>query len=277
MRLHPILETGTHARPCRGIAVPVLLLLAGCSTDLGGLDETVPVTQAPLPSAVQPYPRIEAALQCIRQTGVLRGRTFVVGAFADSTGKLNAVSPGSTGNFIPQGGSASYITDALTKAGARVVSTYFGPPTEQTPAQYAINGIFNSLDFGSPFSADVRINGIGPTAATGWAQLSLTIQLDEVNTRLNRQMSMIQRPVRYAQLGVGAGKTFDSTLVTGNIVMQNQERLQFEALNGPIALGVADVVMKEYSRARRQCGHLVADLLTTGTPAPAPPPLQVRG
>ena len=90
-------------------------------------------------------------------------------------------------------------------------------------------------------------------------------------------MSMIQRPVRYAQLGVGAGKTFDSTLVTGNIVMQNQERLQFEALNGPIALGVADVVMKEFSRARRQCGHLVADLLTTGAPPPAPPPLQVRG
>ena len=100
-------------------------------------------------------------------------------------------------------------------------------------------------------------------------------------TRLNRQMSMIQRPVRYAQLGVGVGKTFDSTLVTGNIVVQNQERLQFEALNGPIALGVADVVMKEFSRARRECGGIVADLLTTAAlapaPAPAPSPLYVRG
>lgn len=278
-RLYPIKGAEMLAPLCRVVAVAASLLFAGCGTDLASLDETVPVTQAPLPSAVQPYPRIENALACIRQTGVLRGRTFVVGAFADSTGKLNAVSPGSTGNFIPQGGSASYITDALTKAGGRVVSTYFGPPSEQIPSQYAINGIFNSLDFGSPFSADVRVNGIGPTAATGWAQLSLTIQLDEVNTRLNRQMSMIQRPVRYAQLGVGSGKTFDSTLVTGNIVMQNQERLQFEALNGPIALGVADVVMKEFSRARRQCGHLVADLLTTGSSAPPPaaPPLQVRG
>ena len=198
-----------------------------------------------------------------------------------TTGKLNAVAPGSTGNFIPQGGSASYITDALRKAGARVVSTYFGPPAEQVQAQYAINGIFNSLDFGSPFAADVRVNGIGPTASTGWAQLSLTIQLDEVATRLNRQMSMIQRPVRYAQLGVGVGKTFDSTLVTGNIVLQNQERLQFEALNGPIALGVVDVVMKEFSRARRECGGIVADLLTTAAlvpaPAPVPSPLHVRG
>jgi hypothetical protein len=272
-------KTDRGASTRRGLPVAALLLMTGCGTDLANLDETVPVTQSPLPSAVQPYPRIDGALACIRQTGALRGRTFVVGAFADSTGKLNAVAPGSTGNFIPQGGSASYITDALTKAGARVVSTYFGQPTEEVPAQYAINGIFNSLDFGSPMSADVRINGIGPTAATGWAQLSLTIQLDEVKTRLNRQMSMIQRPVRYAQLGVGAGKTFDSTLVTGNIVFQNQERLQFEALNGPIALGVVDVVMKEFPRARRQCGGLVADLLTTRAqaPEPPPPPLQVRG
>jgi len=259
------------------IAPLALLMLSGCAvTDLGGPDEKgfVPVTQAPLPSVVQPSPRIEQALLCIRDTGVLRGRTFVVGAFADSTGKLNAVAPGSTGNFIPQGGSASYITDALTKAGARVVSTYFGQPAEKVPAQYAINGIFNSLDFGSPFSADVRVNGIGPTAATGWAQLSLTIQLDEVSTRLNRQMSMIQRPVRYAQLGVGAGKTFNTDLVTGNIVIQNQERLQFEALNGPIALGVADVVMKEFPRARSRCGGIVTDLLTVSD---APPVLESRG
>ena len=67
--------------------------------------------------------------------------------------------------------------------------------------------------------------------------------------------------------------------MTGNIVLQNQERLQFEALNGPIALGVVDVVMKEFSRARRECGGIVADLLTTAAlaPAPTPPPLHVRG
>lgn len=230
----------------------------------------VPVTTASLPSTVQPYGRIEEVLACIRDTRVLRGRTFVVGAFADSTGKINAVAPGSTGNFLPQGGSASYITDALKKAGATVVSTYFGVPQEKIPAQYAINGIFNSLDFGSPLAADIRFGGIGPTGAVGWAQLSLTIQLDEVSTRVNRQISMIQRPVRYAQVGVGVGRTFDRLLVTGNVVVQNQERLQFEALNGPIALGVADVVMKEYPRAYWACGGMVADLLRSSTSDPMP-------
>lgn len=256
----------------RAAVIAAALMLGGCAqgfvwnsseTDLGGPDRKirVPVTKASMPSSVQPYPRIEATLACIRQTGVLRGKTFVVGPFADSTGKINAVAQGATGNFVPQGGSASYVTDALTKAGGQVVSTYFGAPTKAVPAQYAVNGIFNSLDFGTSAQADVRVGGIGPTMELGWAQLSLSIQLDEVATRVNRQMSMIQRPVRYTQLGASVGKTFGNTLVTGSGNLQNQERLQLEALNGPIALGIADVVMKEYPRARAACLTNIADLL----------------
>lgn len=259
------------------------IVLAGCGkgavwntsdSDLGGPDRTVrlPVTKSSMPSSVQPYPRIEATLKCIRNTGVLRGKTFVVGPFADSTGKINSVAIGSTGNFIPQGGSASYITDALTKAGANVVSTYFGVPNKAVPAQYAVNGIFNSLDFGTVAQADVRVSGIGPTLELGWAQLSLTIQLDEVATRLNRQISMIQRPVRYTQIGATSGTTFGSTLVTGAASLQNQERLQLEALNGPIALGIADVVMKEFPQAGSQCIGNIADLLIGEDHIAASPP-----
>jgi len=248
------------------------LALGGCTqssfwntseTDLGGPDQKMrlPVTKAAMPSSVQPYPRIEGTLQCIRRTGVLHGKTFVVGPFADSTGKINSVAVGSTGNFIPQGGSASYVTDALTKAGGKVVSTYFGAPTRAVPAQYAINGIFNSLDFGTLSQTDLRAAGVGPTVELGWAQLSLSIQLDEVATRVNRQMSMVQRPVRYTQIGATAGTTLGSTLITGAVNLQNQERLQLEALNGPIALGVADVIMKEYPRAAKACMENIADLL----------------
>jgi hypothetical protein len=262
-----------------GMAVSALTLglgalsLGGCSSkswnqtgdDFGGPDRKgfVPVTKAHMPAVVQPYPRIEEALQCIRHSGVLKGRTFVVGPFADSTGKINAVAPGSTGNFLPQGGSAAYITDAIRKAGGGVVSTYFGSPTRAVPAHYAINGIFNTLDFGNPVQADVRIGGVGPTAGLGWAQLSLSIQLDEVGSRLNRQMSMIQRPVRYSQIGVGAGRDLGGNLVSGNVALQNQERLQLESLNGPIGLGVVDVIFKEFHHAKEECGRIVADLLST--------------
>ncbi|MEM7776507.1 MAG: hypothetical protein AAF732_12930 [Pseudomonadota bacterium] len=243
------------------------LALTGCRSlsHLDPVSSTVPVSNAALPTAVQPYPRIEGVLHCIRESGVVRRKRFVVGSFADSTGKINAVAQGATGNFVPQGGSAAYITDALNKMGATAISTYFGRPSRMLRADYAINGIFNSLDFGAPAEADVRIAGIGPTLDKGFAQLTLSIQLDRASTRVNRQMSMIQRPVRYQQIGVGSGRVFGHTLVTGNLVARNQERLQFEALNGPIALGVADVIMKEFPRAAKKCRKKVADLLNTSS------------
>lgn len=243
---------------------PVLVGVASCTLPRSGeVDRpaAVPVTQAPLPTKVQTYTRIENTLACIKKTGVLKNKTFVVGSFADSTGKINAVASGATGNFLPQGGSAAYVTDSLSKAGATVVSTYFGAPAKAVPTDYAVNGIFNSLDFSLPVKSDIRVAGVGPTVGIGWAQLSLSIQLDRSATRVNRQMSMIQRPVRYTQIGAGVGRTFGNTLASGNIAFQSQERLQLEALNGPIALGVADVVMKEFPRAAASCRGMVGDLL----------------
>lgn len=168
---------------------------------------------------------------------------------------------GATGNYLPQGGSAAFVTDALRRAGAQVVSTYFGPPTRPVNAQYAVNGIFNSLDFGRPVSVDARVRGVGPIITSGWAQLSLTIQLDRADTRLNRQISIIQRPVRYQSFGIGVARTVGTSLVTGEAEFQSQERLQLEALNGPIALGVADVLMREYPELRKSCGEPVKAVL----------------
>lgn len=219
------------------------------------------VGDAELPSVVQRLALVDDVLLCIADTHVLEDVVFLIGSFADSTGKINATAQGGTGNFLPQGGSASYLTDAIRRAGGQAVSTYFGTPSQPVAAQYALNGIFNSLDFGRRADIDVRAGGVGPVIATGWAQLSLTIQLDEASTRLNRQLSMIQRPIRYQQYGFGLGRDFNGTLVTGAGGVQGQERLQLEALNGPIALGVAAVLMEEFPRAESECGHLIAPLL----------------
>jgi hypothetical protein len=241
-----------------------ILALAGCAdpviVDENGRSD-VRVSRAAPPSALVRYPQADAVLSCIRETGRLNQTTFSVGSFADSTGKINSVAVGATGNFLPQGGSAAFITDALRRSGARVVSTYFGPPARAVQADYAVNGIFNSLDFGRPSSVDARVSGIGPVISTGWAQLSVTIQLDQADTRLSRQMSIIQRPVRYQQFGVGVSRTFGNTLATGFADFQSQERLQLEALNGPIALGVADVLMREFPELRSRCGAALQDVL----------------
>ena len=249
----------------RALALITTLAMTGCAqTRNADLGATAGST-AEAPRAVQQMPRIESTLACIRDSGALKETVFVVGPFADSTGKINSVAAGATGAYVPQGGSAAYITDALARAGARVVSTYFGPPTKPTEARYVINGIFNSLDFAMPNQADLRVAGIGPIVNQGWAQLSLTIQLDHALTRINHQISMIQRPVRYSQVGAGIGHNFGGTLVTGSLASQVQERLQFEALNGPIALGVIDVITREFQQARQACRSGVEDLLSGGT------------
>lgn len=245
------------------VALLLLTMTSGCvatTVDEYGLEQPI-VTKSALPSAVRPYPEIEETLACIKGTGALEGRRFRVGAFADSTGKVNAVADGATGNFLPQGGSSAYITDAIRRAGGQVITGYFGDPEEQIPADYAVNGIFNSLDFGRPVDADLRISGIGPIIVSGWAQVSLAIQLDDDKTRLNHQLSLVQRPVKFQQLGVGVGRDFDGTLVTGTASFSSQQRLQLEALNGPIALGVADVLINEFPDARAQCGNAVDRLM----------------
>lgn len=232
----------------------------------------VNVSSAPSPSVLQPNQVVEPVLSCIASTHALDKTIFMVGAFADSTGKINASAAGATGNFLPQGGSAAFITDALRRAGGQVVSTYFGPPSVKVRAKYAINGIFNSLDFGNNANIDFRAAGIGPTVATGWAELSLTVQLDDARTRLNQQIAQIVRPVRFQQFGFGIGHAFGSTLITGGATFSSQERLQLESLNGPIALGVADVIMKQFPDTR-MCGGPIRNLLrqpyTMGTMQPS--------
>lgn len=243
-----------------------LILLSGCAGPLLNGEpqrRDINVTTASLPTVVRSDQRTDKVLACIKTNKFLSGVTFVVGPFADSTGKVNAVASGSTGNFLPQGGSSAYITDAIRKAGGTVVSTYFGQPRKAVASQYSINGIFNSLDFGSNYNLDMRVGGVGPISKNGWAQLSLTIQLDEIATNVNRQISMVQRPVRYSKIGAGISRTIGNNLVTGETYFENQERLQFEALNGPIALGVASVVLKEFPDAKHACGGLIADLVNT--------------
>lgn len=231
-----------------GLALTGLVACSPVAPRASGQDPNVDVSQAAMPTILKPYAKIENLLYCIRRTNRLKNVVFSVGPFADSTGKINSTAAGATGNFLPQGGSSSYITDALRQAGAQVVSTYFGQPKRAVHVDYAINGIFNSLDFGQSTNVDLQIAGVGPILLRGWAQLTLTIQLDDAATRINRQIAMIQRPVRYQQSGLSVGRTFGNTLVTGTAIHEDQQRLQLEALNGPIALGVADVLMKQFPK-----------------------------
>ena len=243
----------------RWIAIAVLAGVPACaSTDM--IDQQpMPYTASPAASAKQVSlsPAIDQGLSCIKSTGVLRRVVFGVGPWVDSTGKINAVAQGATGAFLPQAGTASFVTHAIKKAGGQVLVQYFGPAEVKRRARYAVNGIFNSLDFGTHLDADVRVAGVGPTALTGWAQLTLTVQLDSASTRMNRQTAVLTRAVRYTKMGVTAGKIWGDVLVTGGVKFHDQQRLQFESINGPIAMGVIEVIAREFPSVRHCRNGLV--------------------
>ncbi len=94
-----------------------------------------------------PSNAIDAVLRCMNQSGVLRSKVFAVGPWVDSTGKINAVANGATGAFLPQAGTATFVTETIKRAGGQVLVTYFGPAPSKVSADYVVNGIFNSLDF----------------------------------------------------------------------------------------------------------------------------------
>ena len=235
-----------------GVSGLVLLVgLSACSSTAPMNSGAMPYTATPAASAkeVELSPHIEKALACIKDSRALRKVIFGVGPWVDSTGKINAVAQGATGAFLPQSGTASFVTDAIKRAGGQVLVQYFGPAEVKVRARYAINGIFNSLDFGTHLDADVRVAGVGPSALSGWAQLTMTMQLDAALTRLNRQTAVITRAVRYTRMGVSAGRVWGGTLVTGRVQLHDQQRLQFEAINGPIAIGVIEVITREFRKA----------------------------
>ena len=241
----------------------VTLSLVAFGALSGGCAATGPMgletgSLADKPRRVEPDAAITTALQCIRATGVLRHVVIGVGPWVDSTGKGNSVANGATGAFLPQAGTASFVTDTLRQMGASPLVMYFGAAERKVPARFVINGIFNSLDFGSVVDADLRVAGVGPTAQTGWAQLTLTIQMDAAATRLNKQTAVLVRSVRYSQFGASVGAVWGRDLVSGGVQVHDQQKLQFEAVNGPIATGVIDVVTREYPQLSKCRGALLA-------------------
>ncbi|PIZ31368.1 MAG: hypothetical protein COY40_02300 [Alphaproteobacteria bacterium CG_4_10_14_0_8_um_filter_53_9] len=250
-------------------------VLAGCASQAQTFSPSArgpSVTRAEMPSKVEGYAEVKSVLACIRNSGALKNTTIAIGVFTDSTDKGNASAPGSTGGYLPKGGSSIVLAQALKETGAKVVDLYensteanarqmLGAKPAKVNIDFMMNGIFTSLDFGSTLNADVRVAGLGPTATTGYAQLTLGTQLVQQGTKVIKQISIVERTVRFTSIGAGTGKVFGNTLVTGNASVTNQERLQFEALNGPIALAAADALVNEFPTAKQACGDQVAALL----------------
>jgi outer membrane lipoprotein SlyB len=80
------------------------------------------------PESVRPSTGIEKTLRCIRETGRLRKVIFAIGPWVDSTGKSNA---SAVGAFLPQAGTATFVTDTIRRTGGKALVKYFGAAQHQ--------------------------------------------------------------------------------------------------------------------------------------------------
>src|SRR5665213_1317185 len=113
------------ARVVKSRAVAFMLVagvLGGCSS--AGWDSYNLATKAIPPRASSASPQIVSALACIRDSGALRNTRVAVAIHADGTGKYNHIADGATGNYLPQGTTAVYASEAVLLAGGRAYNYY---------------------------------------------------------------------------------------------------------------------------------------------------------
>jgi hypothetical protein len=275
-------------------------VLGGCS--FGWWDSYNNVSRALPPRASAPSAPIVAALSCIKDSGALRNTKIAVAIHADGTGKYNHIADGATGNYLPQGTTATYASDAVLMAGARAYNYYelnteramraFAGADEQkllsdkqdaTLPNYILSTSFTALDFIGGPDIDVQIAGIGPYWTGRGASVEAVAEIYQPGNRAILKMSSIQRYVAFRQGGVTVNKFFGSgsgTLVTGGALYSDQQRLQ-EATRDVVALSVADVLSR-FRHVPTDCRVMVEALLAGAPEAQTVPQrpevaIQTRG
>jgi hypothetical protein len=270
-------------------------LLAGCSTS--GFDSYNRTTEAVPPRASGPAPQIMAVLSCIRDSGALRNRRIAVAIHADGTGKYNHIGEGSTGNYLPQGTTAVYASEAVLAAGGqafnyyelnteRAMRAFAGADEQQLLASkqdavlpnYVLSTSFTALDFMGGPDVDLQVAGIGPSLTGRGASLEAVAELYQPGSRKILKTSSVQRYIAFVQAGMTVAKYFGSTsptLVTGSVLYADQQRLQ-EGTRDAVALSVADV-LSQFPRVPETCRGEVENLLSgKGWDDPVPSPVVVE-
>ena len=251
------------------VGVIVSVAVAGCSE----YDHYSKVSIAVPPRTSGPAEPIQAALACIRASGALRGTRIAVAIHADGTGKSNHAAEGSTGNFLPQGTSAVWASEAVLLAGGQAYNYYelnteramraFGNEAtlkalaamqEDALADYVVSTSFTALDFVGGFDMDVRVDGMGPRMVKRGVAIEGAAEVYEPGSRKTLYMSSIRRRVRFKEVAFGLSRFFgggQGILVTGGVAHSDQQRLQ-EATRDVIALAVADVLSR-FPRVPASC------------------------
>lgn len=252
-----------------------LVLMSGCA------NRGVVVSDPPPPEASGPSQPIVEALSCIADSKALAKTRFAIAVHSDGTGKTNYVSEGSTGAFLPQGTTASYVSESVLLAGGLPQNYYelntemairkFGTnemnlalATMQTkaPPDYVLSTSFTALDFLGGPTMDVHYDGMGPEYAARGASLEMMAEIYRPGDRTIVAMSSMNRRIYYQEAGFTINKFFSSMLVTGGVTYSDQQRLQ-EGTRDTVALSIADILSR-FDKVPAECRNKVVDIMKSG-------------
>ncbi len=263
--------------------------LVGCTASGKGSskDPNVPVTTPYLPTMSSMAAPIADALACVKQSRALDRINVGVAIHADGTGKQNSTADGATGDFLPQGTTAVYASQAVMMAGANAYNYYelnteramrtfasadggqklLTEKEDKSLPQYILSTSFTALDFVGGPEFDIRVAGVGPHFLTRGAVVEATAEIYRPGTRAIQEISAVHRLVKYREIGAGVGTYIRNNLVTGGIVFSDQQRLQ-EATRDMVALSVADVLTR-LKPVPSSCRKQVVGLLLGNDPPKA--------
>lgn len=218
------------------VAVSAMAVLSACAgaPGLAAADENAELVQGPpISDIVTPF---DEALSCL-DGRISPSIVFAVGAILDQTGK-ESFTDGGVGKFVTQG-AGDMVQSALFKAGATLVNrrdprittteAEWGIRNIATvvPTNFYITGSINSLDFIPGSGAEVNVAGVGPRYRQNRMLVGLDLAMTNAATGQIVANVPLQKQIFQSEAGIGLGRFFGDTLISGDIGGREREALNF--------------------------------------------------
>lgn len=217
---------------------------------------------------------LNKVVACMRPA--LSGKRVAIAAWADGTGKGNAVADAGTGNDLPGATSGDFTIDTLKQAGMKVqdlasvdgesnlrilvtdkAKENLKKKTTSHMPNYYLNGAWTSLDFDRNHSLDIEVAGIGPYLGMQRATMSASVKLVEPGTMEIAGHGALKMSAYSRQGGVNSAKLFGfggGTLITGQAGLGTQDPLQL--MSGDYAAKLATAkAMAQLPHVPQKCGN----------------------
>jgi len=286
---------------CRTSVIAMVIALSACAPGVVAArkDNMSLLDGPPIQDITTPF---SAALACLSGK-VPKLASFSVSLIADNTGK-EQYADGGTGKLITQG-AGDMVQSALFEAGVRVVNrrdpniaiveSNWGlrSMADQIPSDFFISGSINSLDVIPGGGVSIEVAGVGPRYRQTRILIGLDLALTNAHDGQIVANASVQKQLFASELGFGADRFLDTTLVNVDIGALQREAMHYtlrqmlafatfdliaQVLDAPAADGCVAAIrsdehrlmdVKSYAGRRRAADGSFSSMMAAAAVAPA--------